>query len=74
MHSNNLGALNDAMFAQLDRLVAAEGPQLEAEIERAKAVTRVADRIISNGNLALAAVRASSAAAERVDVPKMLEG
>lgn len=54
---NTLGDLNNHLFAQLERLSDEDlkGNQLTEEIERAKAVTSVANQIISNGSLVLQA-------------------
>lgn len=52
---NNLGDLNAFLFEQMERLNDEElnGEDLKKEIERSKAVTNVAGKIIDNGNLAL---------------------
>ncbi|MGL5569104.1 MAG: hypothetical protein ACRDB9_07675 [Cetobacterium sp.] len=74
---NTLGDLNNHLFAQLERLSDEEvkGEALEEEIERAKAVTHVAQRIIDNGALVLKAKEVASSKFNYVDeVPKMLEG
>ncbi|WNO29682.1 hypothetical protein [Bacillus phage SDFMU_Pfc] len=54
---NTLGDLNNHLFAQLERLSEEDlvGNKLTEEIERAKAVTSVANQIISNGSLVLQA-------------------
>jgi len=51
----DLGKLNTALFAQLDRLAQQEQSeeQLKAEIERCKAISNIARDIISNAKLAL---------------------
>ena len=72
-----LGDLNNHLFAQLERLGDEEikGENLREEIERAKAVTIVATKIIENGSLVL---EARKLADNRMDadlvLPKMLEG
>lgn len=74
---NTLGDLNNHLFAQLERLSDEEikGEALEEEIERAKAVTHVAQQIIANGSLVLKAKEVSSSRMNNVEeVPKMLEG
>ncbi len=52
---NTLGDLNNHLFAQLERLgdEDVKGEELSEEINRAKAVTSVAQQIISNGSLVL---------------------
>jgi hypothetical protein len=54
---NKLSDLNNHLFAQLERLGDEEiaGDQLDEEINRAKAVTDVAQQVIANANLALKA-------------------
>jgi len=56
---NTLGDLNNHLFAQLERLSDEDikGEKLTEEIERAKAVTQVANQIISNGKLVLDAIK-----------------
>lgn len=74
---NTLGDLNNHLFMQLERLNDEElkGDKLLEEINRAKAVTDVASKIISNGALVLSAKKMMD---ERMDadieMPKMLEG
>lgn len=74
---NTLGDLNNHLFAQLERLSDEDvkGDKLKEEIERAKAVTGVASKIIENGSLVL---EARKLADDRMNadtkVPKMLEG
>jgi hypothetical protein len=75
---NTLGDLNNHLFAQLERLGDEEitGEKLQEEINRAKAVTEVASRIITNGNLVLQAERfkAETLGRSNANSPKMLEG
>ena len=54
---NTLSDLNNHLFAQMERLgeESLKGESLTEEINRAKAITSVASRIISNGALALRA-------------------
>lgn len=74
---NTLGDLNNHLFAQLERLSDEDvnGEKLEEEINRAKAVTSVASKIIENGSLVLdaAKIREDHMSAD-TKVPKMLEG
>lgn len=53
--NNNLSNLNTYLFEQLDRLndVDSRGDELDEEIERAKAITGVADNVIKIANLSL---------------------
>lgn len=75
MNDNTLGALNDALFAQLRRIENAEdGEQLESETNRSHAVCNLAANIIANGRLAVTAAQASMGTAEAVSVPRMLLG
>ncbi|KEI18230.1 hypothetical protein [Clostridium haemolyticum] len=75
---NTLGDLNNHLFAQLERLSDEDltGEELKQEINRAKAVTDVANKIISNGVLILNAkkVQAETLGRETTELPKMLEG
>ncbi|SHI03061.1 hypothetical protein [Virgibacillus chiguensis] len=74
---NTLGDLNNHLFAQLERLSDEEinGEKLEEEINRAKAVTSVASKIIDNGSLVLEAHKlADDRFNADANVPKMLEG
>ncbi|WP_077621538.1 hypothetical protein [Sediminibacillus massiliensis] len=74
---NTLGDLNNHLFAQLERLSDEDidGEKLNEEINRAKAVTSVASKIIENGTLVLEAQKLRD---DRMNadttVPKMLEG
>ncbi|MEQ6355940.1 hypothetical protein ABNX05_15020 [Lysinibacillus sp. M3] len=74
---NTLGDLNNHLFAQLERLSDEDlkGEQLSEEIERAKAVTTVANQIISNGSLVLQAQRFHTEYKSKdLRKPRMLEG
>ncbi len=75
---NTLGDLNNYLFAQLERLGKDElqGEKLQEEIDRAKAVTSIANQVISNGNLVLQAekFRAETLGRSKVETSKMLEG
>lgn len=59
MKSNTLGALNNHLFAELERLGEEDlkGDALAEEINRAKAITGVAKEIISNANVVLQAMK-----------------
>lgn len=56
---NTLGDLNNHLFAQLERLndESCKGEELKEEIERSKAVSDVAGKIIANANIVLQATR-----------------
>lgn len=74
---NTLGDLNNHLFAQLERLSDEDlnGEELQEEIERSKAVTDVANRIISNGALVLQAQKFHTEYKSKdLEKPKMLEG
>ncbi len=71
--------LNDALFAQLDRLTKADKDNVEREIERSKAVSQLATNI--NNNMGNAVKVANLMAMEGMDVsgiratmPRMLGG
>lgn len=74
---NTLGDLNNHLFAQLERLSDEDlaGDKLSEEIERAKAVTSVANQIISNGSIVLQAQKFyTEYKSKDLQKPKMLEG
>ena len=74
---NTLGDLNNHLFAQLERLNDEDlkGDNLREEIERARAVTQVASKIIENGSLVLEAKKiADDKINADIVLPKMLEG
>jgi len=71
--------LNNALFAQMDRLADAKGDDLEKEIKRSQAVGSLAGNIIDNYNTAISLMKFQ--AAEGMDLagmtasrPKMLGG
>lgn len=74
---NTLGDLNNHLFSQLERLndEDLDSDKLQEEINRSKAVSDVAGKIISNGSLVLDAQKFYD---DRMDadnkLPKMLEG
>ena len=77
MARSTLGDLNLHLFAQLERLgdEDIEGDKLREEINRAEAVTAVAQQIISNGALVLKVKQLSANKLDDdVQIPKMLEG
>ena len=75
---NTLGDLNNHLFAQLERLGDEEltGEKLQEEMNRAKSITDVASKIISNGSLVLQAEKFKSETLGRSNAksPQMLEG
>lgn len=76
MKKNTLIDLNDHLFAQLERL-GADGlteDAMKAEIERARAVTGVAQQVIANANTVLRTVEFRDRIAGSSDVPPMLGG
>lgn len=72
----NLLDLNDRLFRELDRLENAEGDALEVEIERAKAISEMAMRVIDNAGVVIRAAQVQQQAmddtASRVIVPRLL--
>ena len=74
---NTLGDLNNHLFAQLERLSDEDikGEKLIEEINRAEAVSTIAQQIISNGALALKAKQiASNSLDADMKMPRMLDG
>lgn len=73
---NTLGDLNNILFEQLERLSKekVDSDSLKSEIERSKAVTGVASKVIENGSLVLDAHKVYD---DRMDadnnLPKMLK-
>jgi hypothetical protein len=77
MARSTLGDLNLHLFAQLERLGDEDikGDELREEINRAEAVTAVAQQIISNGALVLKVKQLSvNKFDDDMQIPKMLEG
>lgn len=71
--------LNNALFAQMERLANAEGDALESEIERSRAVSQLAGNIIGNANTAISLMKMQAqegmdAAGMIATRPKMLGG
>lgn len=74
---NTLGDLNNHLFAEIERLSDEDlqGEELEKEIDRAKAVTSVANQIIANGHLVLKSLKYTDDKWNAdSQVPKMLTG
>lgn len=77
MSKNKLVDLNDHLFEQLERLNDEEltGDKLQEEINRSKAITDVASKLIDNGNLMLKAVHEQNEYGTGIrNVPKLLLG
>lgn len=80
MSGIDLGALQEVLFRQLDRLDACGTPEeIDVEIRRAKAVERVAEKAIDNANTAIRAtelrIRAEDATLGTLaPLPPMLRG
>ena len=71
--------LNEALFAQLDRLESASGDDVAQEIERSKAVSQLATNINNNmGNAVkaanLLAMEGADVSGLRATMPRMLGG
>lgn len=74
MARNTLKDLNNHLFEQLERLNDEEltGENLKVEIERARAMSNIATKIIDNGQLVLRAQKVSFEYEKQV--PGLLEG
>lgn len=77
---SKLDDLNEYLFEELDRIANDDlsEEQLDKEIKRAASVTKIAQTIINNGNLALSAMNAANeygfnAKNPEKNIPKMLE-
>lgn len=77
---NTLADLNNYLFESLERILddSISPEQLDIEIKRSEAVTSVAKTIISNGSLALSAMKYAEEynignVQERRELPAMLE-
>ena len=71
--------LNNALFAQMDRLASASGEELESEIERSRAVSQLAGNVINNANTAISLLKLQAsegmdAAGLVATAPRMLGG
>lgn len=75
---NTLSDLNNILFEQLERLNddSLTEEQLQTQLLKTDAVVRVADKIISNGDLAFKAIQHSDKyyGATNKKLPPMLEG
>ena len=73
---NKLSDLNNLLFEQVERLMddSLTPDKFTAEVERAKAVSNIADKIINNGKLALDAIKtAREYDIARSDMPGLLD-
>lgn len=74
---NTLGDLNNHLFAQLERLGDEDlkDEELKKEIERTRAISLVATKIIENGALVLQSQKVvDNSMSADAKIPKMLEG
>ena len=77
---NNLSALNDYLFEQIETIQDlsedATNEEVERTLRKAGAISKIAAQIISNGNLVLRAKELEVTMNGRSDTPfpKMLEG
>lgn len=77
MAKNKLVDLNDHLFAELERLGDEDlkGDELKEELDRAKALSDVSEKIINNASLMLKAIHEQNEyGSVSRDVPKMLLG
>ena len=78
MAMNSLGALNDYLFEELERLNEAsteDEAKLRLEVERARSVSNIAQAINVNANTVLRTVELQAQVrGASVSVPKMLGG
>ena len=77
---NNLSALNDYLFEQIETIQDlsedATNEEIEKTLRKAGAISKIAAQIISNGNLVLRAkeLEVTMNGREGTPFPKMLEG
>ena len=77
---NNLSALNDYLFEQIETIQDlsedATNEEIEKTLRKAGAISKIAAQIISNGNLVLRAkeLEVTMNGRESTPFPKMLEG
>ena len=71
---NTLGDLNDHMFAELERLgdESMDETRMKAEIERARAITGIAQQVIANANTVLRTLEFQDSQVGDATVPRML--
>lgn len=76
-NQNALGKLNDALFAELDRLSSVDIKDENAvklEISRSKAIEGIAKTTVDNAKTILDATRLRAEYGRTTPMPKMLEG
>ena len=76
-NQNALGKLNDALFAELDRLSSVDIKDEDAvklEISRSKAIEGIAKTTVDNAKTILDATRLRAEYGRQTPMPKMLEG
>jgi len=71
---NTFDDLSNHLFEQLERLNDADEAALEQEIDRAKAVATIADKIIDLGNMAISAERVKMEYGKDIKYPRLLGG
>jgi hypothetical protein len=73
---NGLTDLNNHLFAQIERLSdeSIKGDALKVEIDRSKAVSDIASKIISNGQLVLNAAQFKADFSTRAILPDQFKG
>lgn len=77
MKKHSLADLNEYLFDALDRLSNddLEGDALKGEIDRANALTRIAERVIAGGDLALKALKLKGESLDAdMRLPRLLDG
>ena len=75
---NTLGDLNLYLFEQLERIQddSLTAEELERELLKSRAISKIASQVIANGNLVLRAkeLEVTLSGRENTPFPKMLEG
>lgn len=71
---NTFDDLSNHLFEQLERLNDADDNELMQEIDRAKAVATIADKIIDLGNMAISAERVKMEYGSDIKYPRLLGG
>lgn len=72
---NTLMDLNDYLFMEIERLSDEDlqDKELDKELQRAKGITAVADKIINNANIVLEAQRISlQYGLDKKDIPRLI--